>query len=90
MEAGVETKSWAKSAAEPRVESETKRRAARYIAAAAPEWLYPEKQLRSTHWPKLGDGLLFMPEPRDLVMGGEVMIGYRAGFEGPKREANSA
>lgn len=52
----------------------TKRRAFRYIAAAERAWLYPEKQVSTDHWKKLGDGLLLMPEPRLIVMGGEVMI----------------
>lgn len=57
----------------------TKMRARRYIAAAEKEWLYPERKLRSTHWRKLGDGYLLMPEPRHLYGGGEVLIGYGDG-----------
>lgn len=57
----------------------TKRRAFRYIAGADKEWLYPERRLRHDHWRKLGRGLLLMPEPRDVFMGGEVVIGYRGG-----------
>jgi len=57
----------------------TKKRALRYIAAADKEWLYPERHLRSTHWNKFGDGLLLMPEPREIHMGGEVYIGYGGG-----------
>ena len=56
-----------------------KRRAKRYIAAANPEWLYPEKELASTTWERFGDGLLLMPEPREVVMGGQVVIGYKDG-----------
>jgi hypothetical protein len=52
----------------------TKRRAFRYIAAAEREWLYPEKRVSTDHWKKLGDGLLLMPEPRLIVMGGETMM----------------
>ena len=57
----------------------TKQRALRYIAGAEREWLYPEKRLRSTHWNKFGRGLLLMPEPRDIHMGGEVIVGYKDG-----------
>ena len=57
----------------------TKKRALRYIAGAEKEWLYPERYLPITHWNKLGNGLLLMPEPRDIQMGGEVMIGYKGG-----------
>jgi hypothetical protein len=53
----------------------TKRRALRYVAAAKEDWLYPERDLPTTHWRKLDDRYLFMPDPRDLHLGGEVMIG---------------
>lgn len=57
----------------------TKQRAHRYIAAAKREWLYPERKLDNTHWRKLGDGYLFMPDPRHVHMGGEIVIGYEGG-----------
>lgn len=57
----------------------TKQRALRYVAGADREWLFPERHLRSTHWNKLGQGWLLMPEPRDIPMGGEVMISYKGG-----------
>lgn len=57
----------------------TKQRAYRYIAAAEEQWLYPERCLRNPHWRKLGDGYLFMPDPRHIHMGGEVVIGYDSG-----------
>jgi hypothetical protein len=57
----------------------TKKRALRYIAAAEQEWLYPERYLPTTHWYKLGNGLLLMPEPREIHMGGQVLIGYKGG-----------
>ena len=57
----------------------TKRRAKRYIAAAEMEWLYPERRVSTDHWKKLGDGYLFMPEPRLIFMGGEVLVGYKGG-----------
>ena len=57
----------------------TKRRAFRYIAAADKEWLYPERRVSTDHWKKLGEGYLLMPEPRLIVMGGEILIGYNSG-----------
>lgn len=57
----------------------TKSRAYRYIAAAEREWLYPERQASTDHWKRLGGGYLLMPEPRLVVMGGEVMIRYNNG-----------
>lgn len=57
----------------------TKQRAYRYVAAAEKEWLYPERQLKNPHWRKLGNGYLFMPDPRHIHMGGEIMIGYEGG-----------
>jgi hypothetical protein len=56
-----------------------KRRAQRFIAAATEEWLYPEKKIPSTHWRKLDERYLLMPDPRSEVMGGEIIIGYRDG-----------
>lgn len=57
----------------------TKRRAHRYIAAAEREWLFPEKRVSTDHWKKLGNGFLLMPEPRLVVMGGEVVVRYTGG-----------
>jgi hypothetical protein len=57
----------------------TKKRALRYVAAAEQEWLHPENHLPSTHWSKFGRGLLFMPEPRGICMGGEILLGYKGG-----------
>ena len=56
-----------------------KRRAYRYIAASEEDWLYPERQLKSDHWRKLGNGYLFMPDPRHVVNGGEVLVSYKSG-----------
>ena len=61
------------------INSITKRRAYRYVAAAEREWLYPEKHVSTDHWKKFGGGYLLMPEPRLIVMGGEVMVRYRGG-----------
>jgi hypothetical protein len=57
----------------------TKKRALRYIAGAERNWLYPEDRLTSTHWNSFGDGMLFMPEPRAIHLGGEIVIGYKDG-----------
>lgn len=57
----------------------TKKRALRYVTGAEKEWLYPERHLPTTHWNKLGNGLLLMPEPREIHMGGEVLVGYKGG-----------
>lgn len=57
----------------------TNKRALRYVAAAEKEWLYPERYLPTTHWNKLGNGLLLMPEPCQIYMGGEVLVGYGGG-----------
>jgi hypothetical protein len=57
----------------------TKRRALRYIAAAEKDWLYPEHHLHSDHWRKLGNGYLFMPDPRNIYLGGEVIFGFDGG-----------
>ncbi|MEP7349225.1 MAG: DUF4238 domain-containing protein [Sphingorhabdus sp.] len=56
-----------------------KQRAMRYLAAGEREWLFPEHHLPSTHWSKLGQGYLLMPEPRDIHMGGEIFVGYDNG-----------
>jgi hypothetical protein len=57
----------------------SKRRALRYVAAAQEDWLYPERDLPTTHWRKLDDRYLFMPDPRDLHLGGEIIVGYGDG-----------
>lgn len=57
----------------------TKRRAFRYVAAPQEDWLYPERELPTTHWRKLDDRYLFMPDPRDLHLGGKTIIGYEGG-----------
>jgi hypothetical protein len=57
----------------------TKKRAFRFIAAGKEEWLYPERAIPSQHWNKLGGGYLFMPDPRGVLFGGEILIGYGGG-----------
>ncbi|SFS85281.1 DUF4238 domain-containing protein [Brevundimonas viscosa] len=56
-----------------------KKRADRYVAAADPEWLYPERAIRCDHWRKLGDGYLLMPDPRHVHMGGTMWATYTSG-----------
>jgi len=53
-----------------------KSRARRYIAAAEESWLYPENDIPTQHWDKLGNGYLFMPDPRSATFSTEVIIGY--------------
>jgi hypothetical protein len=53
-----------------------KSRAYRYIAAAKKEWLYPETKIPSQKWDELGQGYLFMPDPRSVTFSSEVIIGY--------------
>ena len=54
-----------------------KRRAYRYIAAAKEDWLYPESQIPTEHWDKLGNGYLFMPDPRSITFSTEMLFGYK-------------
>src|SRR5882724_8838873 len=61
------------------INSITKRRAHRYIAAAEKEWLYPEKRVSTDHWKKFGAGWLLMPEPRLVTMGGQIVVGFKGG-----------
>lgn len=53
-----------------------KNRAYRYVAAARKEWLYPENKIPSQQWGDLGQGYLFMPDPRSVTFSSEVIIGY--------------
>ena len=54
-------------------------RALSYIAAAEPEWLYPEKHVSKSDWAKYGNGYLLMPDPRALFMGGTTYLGFSDG-----------
>jgi hypothetical protein len=54
-----------------------KMRAYKYVAAAKKEWLYPENKISSTSWESLGQGYLFMPDPRSVTFSSEVIIGYK-------------
>lgn len=52
-----------------------KKRASRFIAAEKESWLYPERLMQSTHWSKFGNGLLLMPDPRQVQFSAEVIFG---------------
>jgi hypothetical protein len=56
-----------------------KSRAHRYVAAAKEDWLYPERYVSKSNWNKFGHGYLFMPDPRAIHWGGEILIGHRDG-----------
>jgi hypothetical protein len=52
-----------------------KSRALRYIGAAKEEWLYPEKFVSKSDWNTYGDGILLMPDPRAVSLGGTIVWG---------------
>lgn len=54
----------------------TKMGAYRYVAAGKKEWLYPENKILSQRWEELGQGYLFMPDPRSVTFSSEIIIGY--------------
>jgi len=54
-----------------------KQRAYRYLASAQEEWLYPERHIPTQHWNKLGNGFLFMPDPRSVAFSTDITIGYK-------------
>jgi hypothetical protein len=54
-------------------------RAMRYLAAAEREWLFPEKKVSKSDWAHFGHGLLLMPDPRGLWMGGTMYGVYEDG-----------
>ena len=56
-----------------------KKRAYRFIAAAREEWLYPERDIRNHRWNQLGNGYLFMPDPRSVTFSDQVMMGNDRG-----------
>jgi len=53
----------------------------RYIAAARKKWLYPESKIPSQRWEELGQGYLFMPDPRSVTFSSEIIIGYDKGAD---------
>lgn len=56
-----------------------KNKAQRYVAAYKEDWLYPEKYINPADWKNFGDGLLMLPDPRSLNIGGEVFVGFNNG-----------
>jgi hypothetical protein len=56
-----------------------KSRAYQNVAAAKEEWLYPEDYVSKSQWNKFGHGYLFMPDPRPIHLGGEMVMGFRDG-----------
>lgn len=56
-----------------------KSKAQRYIAAYKEDWLYPEKYVNPSQWKDFGDGILMLPDPRSLNVGGDVFVGFNDG-----------
>jgi hypothetical protein len=56
-----------------------KSRAARYIAAAEMEWLYPERFLASTHWSRLDEDWFLLPNLYKVIFGSGMAVGYKDG-----------
>jgi hypothetical protein len=56
-----------------------KSRARRYIGAAKEEWLFPEKYVSKSEWNTYGNGYLFMPDPRDVYLGGDIFVSFKDG-----------
>ncbi len=56
-----------------------KKRALRFVAAAVEDWLYSEAVLPVSDWSRLGEGYLFMPDPRSMSFSSEVAFGYESG-----------
>lgn len=57
-----------------------KSRSYRFVAAAEPDWLYPEQYLpKKIKWSRLSNGYLLFPDPRELHHGGEIIIGFAGG-----------
>jgi hypothetical protein len=56
-----------------------KSRAFRYVGAARQDWLYPEKFVSKSDWNTFGDGILLMPDPRPVSLGGTITWGGPGG-----------
>lgn len=56
-----------------------KRRAVRYIAAAREEWLYPERYVSTTEWPKLDDDWFLLPHVWKVPFTREIIVGHGDG-----------
>jgi hypothetical protein len=56
-----------------------KRRAARYIAAAEKEWLFPEKRVSITDWTKLDNDWFLFPNLWKVSFTTGIMAGWADG-----------
>jgi len=56
-----------------------KRRAARYIAAAEEEWLYPELRVSTTEWTRMDDDWFLLPHLWRVPFSREIIVGHRDG-----------
>jgi hypothetical protein len=56
-----------------------KQRATRYIAAASPDWLYPERHLNGIHWTKLDNDWFLLPHLCEVKFTSQILVGYKDG-----------
>lgn len=56
-----------------------KSHAVRYVAAAEKSWLFPERSIGKTPWPKVGGRYFLMPDPRKVSFTTGVYVGYDDG-----------
>jgi hypothetical protein len=56
-----------------------KKRAARYVASAREEWLFPERHLVTTHWSRLGTPHFLMPDSRLVKFATGMYVRYQSG-----------
>lgn len=55
-------------------------RASRYVVATDKRWLFPENEIPSTDWARLGGGDLLMPDPRGHTYTSQTTLGYTGGY----------
>lgn len=56
-----------------------KRRAVRYLAAAEEEWLFPERRVSTTDWPRLDDDWFLFPHLWRVPFSREIIVGHKDG-----------
>jgi len=56
-----------------------KKRAARYIAGAEEEWLYPERRVSTTGWARLDDDWFLLPHMYKVGFTSEIIVGWKDG-----------
>lgn len=56
-----------------------KSRAYRFLAAGSKEWLYPDRFISKSDWPRYGQGYLLMPDPRSMSRSGGIVLGTTSG-----------